>query len=85
MYDHSRMSHPTSYLMQGRLWSLGLLFVSESRVYTSPYTTWMQALQCRLGLVCYTREAGMWHGASKGHLARARVCLNDLEESSKSI
>lgn len=40
-------------------------------------------VQARAGLLY--REAGMWHGASKGHLARARVCLNDLEESSKSI
>ena len=43
------------------------------------------ALQCRLALVCYAREAGAWHGASKGHLAWARVYLKDPEESSKSV
>lgn len=43
------------------------------------------ALQCRLALACYAREAGAWHGASKEDLAWARVYLKDPKESSESV
>lgn len=42
VYDHSCMSYTILCFMQSRLLSLRLLFVSESGVCNSSYTTWMQ-------------------------------------------